>query len=60
MLFFGDPYARRSATGPGLPKGATLVETHPSEPASLYAGVHDGTTVQVVVSRGGGKGWSPP
>lgn len=43
-----------------LPEGATLVEAHPSESATLYAGVHDGTTVRVLVSRDGGMGWSPP
>lgn len=42
-----------------LPEGATLVEAHPSEPATLYAGVHDGTTVRVLVSRDGGMGWGP-
>ncbi|MFP5319168.1 MAG: WD40/YVTN/BNR-like repeat-containing protein [Acidimicrobiia bacterium] len=43
-----------------LPNGATLVEAHPSEPATLYAGVHDGRTVQVLVSRDGGVSWSAP
>lgn len=62
----GPRGAARSADGGktwqdlALPKGATLVEAHPSEPATLYAGVHDGTTVQVLVSHDGGMGWSPP
>lgn len=42
-----------------LPEGATLVEAHPSEAATQYAGVHDATTVQVLVSRDRGMSWSP-
>ena len=62
----GPRGAARSANGGetwedlALPKGATLVEAHPSEAATLYAGVHEGTTVQVLVSRDGGMRWSPP
>lgn len=43
-----------------LPRGATLVEAHPSEPATLYTGGHHGTTVQVLVSLDGGLSWSAP
>lgn len=62
----GPRVAARSSDGGNtweelaLPEGATLVEAHPSEPTTLYAGVHNGTTVQVLVSRDGGMRWSPP
>jgi photosystem II stability/assembly factor-like uncharacterized protein len=41
-----------------LPEGATLVEADPLDPGVLYTGVHDGTYVQVLVSRDGGARWS--
>lgn len=43
-----------------LPQGATLVEADPTDPRVLYAGVHDGKAVRVLVSRDGGLRWSPP
>jgi len=43
-----------------LPPNATLVEADPFDPGVLYAGVHDGKAVRVLVSRDGGLRWSAP
>ena len=43
-----------------LPEGASLVEADPSDPAVLYAGIHSGDRVRVMVSRDGGSSWSRP
>ena len=43
-----------------LPPGATMVEADPSYPGVLYAGVHDGKAVRVLVTRDGGLRWSAP
>lgn len=43
-----------------LPEGASLVEADPSDAGTLYTGIHDGKTVQVLVSRDGGMRWSRP
>lgn len=42
-----------------LPDGVTLVEAVPGTGDLLYAGRHDGSNVQVLVSRDGGESWSP-
>ena len=57
--------ARRTVGGKlweelALPAGATLVEADPSDPAVVYAGIHDGETVRVMVSRDGGARWERP
>ena len=41
-----------------LPGGVTLVEAVPARSDLLYAGRHDGSAVEVVVSRDGGATWS--
>lgn len=43
-----------------LPEGASLVEADPAEANVLYAGVHDGSDVRVLVSRDGGLRWDRP
>ncbi|MGI8684359.1 MAG: hypothetical protein ACR2MO_04595 [Acidimicrobiales bacterium] len=43
-----------------LPKGASLVEADPTDLNLLYAGIHDGNAVQVMVSRDGGARWQRP
>ena len=43
----------------GVPDGATLVEAVPGVTDLLYAGRHDGSNVEVLVSRDGGDSWSP-
>lgn len=43
-----------------LPEGASLIEAAPADPHLLYAGVHDGQTVTVWVSRDGGERWTRP
>jgi len=43
-----------------LPAGASLVEAGAFDPNVLYAGVHDGDSVQVWVSRDGGGRWVRP
>ena len=43
-----------------LPAGVTLVEADPIDSAVLYAGIHDGQTVRVMVSRDGGARWGRP
>ena len=59
-------YASGSADGGrtwedlALPEGASLVEADPSDPGTLYAGVHDSKAVAVLVSRDGGMRWSRP
>ena len=62
----GPRGAARSADGGqtwenlALPEGATLVEADPFDPEVLYAGIHDGGAVDVLVSRDRGLRWSPP
>lgn len=43
-----------------LPEGATLVEADGRDPKVLYAGVHDGNAVSVLVSRDEGARWTRP
>ena len=43
-----------------LPQGASLVEADPTDPDTLYAGIHDGAGVRVLVSRDGGGQWEQP
>lgn len=62
----GPQGAARSADGGksweklALPEGASLVEADPADPSVLYAGIHDGEVVQVMVSRDGGARWERP
>ena len=42
-----------------VPDGVTLVEAVPGTDDLLYAGRHDGSNVEVLVSRDGGDSWSP-
>lgn len=42
-----------------IPDGVTLVEAVPDVDDLLYAGRHDGSTVEVLVSRDRGDSWSP-
>ena len=42
-----------------LPSGASLVEVDPHEPGRLYAGIHDGASVTVLVSDDQGRNWQP-
>lgn len=43
-----------------LPSGASLVEIDPSRPERLYAGIHDGERVTVMVSNDDGATWQAP
>ena len=40
-----------------LPAGASLVEADPQVPGRLYAGVHDGASVTVLISEDQGRNW---
>ncbi len=42
-----------------VPAGGSLVEVAPSDPSSLYVGLHDGQAVRVQVSDDGGRSWVP-
>lgn len=41
-----------------IPNGVTIVEAVPGEDDVLYAGRHDGSNVEVLVSRDGGETWA--
>lgn len=43
-----------------LPGGVSLVEADPADPTVLYAAIHKGKTVQVMVSHDGGGRWARP
>ena len=43
-----------------LPAGASLVEIDPTQPSRLYAGIHDGERVMVMVSGDDGATWQAP
>ncbi len=66
LFVSGRQGAARSADGGrtwatlSLPEGASLVEADPAEANVLYAGVHDGSDVRVLVSRDGGLRWDRP
>lgn len=67
ILYVSSPQGAASSADGGktweelaLPAGATLVEADPNDPAVLYAGIHDGQTVRVMVSRDGGARWGRP
>ena len=50
----------RSWTPLSLPEGASIVEADPRQAGVLYAGVHSGERVRVLVSRDGGSSWARP
>ncbi len=66
LYISGPQGAIRSADGGktweglALPEGAGLVEADPADPSVLYAGIHDGEAVQVMVSRDAGVRWERP
>ena len=42
------------------PDGASIVEADPQQAGVLYAGIHDGDRVRVMVSRDDGRTWTRP
>lgn len=43
-----------------VPVGTGLVEVNPHDPQMLYAGLHEGNRVSIMVSRDGGATWTRP